>query len=263
LVKGPLGINTASNFGDQTWSGYVCSGEVGAVWGSFNIPSFTLQGNTGIGGCSIWVGINGYLTSEEEIGTGPLQAGVSINILDGGSPVYQAWYEWNMEDVPSSETPVPSLTVNEGDEISVFIYYLTSDGAFNTIPGLSGNIQMSNLNTLEQIAVAIPAPAPATLTAGQYLEPQGDTLEWVMEAGNFGNYSGSITLPPPIFTPVTFQNVGGCINPPSPNAFGGPPDLNTATPVTMNLNGTNYVQPSLGNTPDTIVLTYVGPQNFT
>jgi hypothetical protein len=75
------------------WSGYVATSRTAklisykSVTGTWTVPSATCAKPAGVGSSSVWVGLGGYATvNQEEVGT-------NSNCDKHGQPIYFAWFE--------------------------------------------------------------------------------------------------------------------------------------------------------------------------
>ncbi len=100
----------------SSWSGYSQSGTgITSVSGTFTVPSLT--GASPGQQVSAWVGIDG-LSNGSLIQAGVLEMPGPV----GGPPVSEAWWEI----LPDIETPIPGVSVQPGDQVTVHIWQIAA-----------------------------------------------------------------------------------------------------------------------------------------
>jgi hypothetical protein len=115
-VPGPAGVRATTlnqQWESRNWSGYaVTSGTFTSVSGSWTVPTVVppnrLRGTRQFS--STWVGIDGF--NDNDL----IQAGTEQDWING-TAFYQAWWEI----LPADETPIESLAINPGDDMTVTI----------------------------------------------------------------------------------------------------------------------------------------------
>lgn len=159
-------INTGAPGTYPDWGGYVVSGSsVYVVYGTITLPTTVswVQVSTWKPDnlVSLWLGLGGWSPSGNHY---TWQAGVDIDITQGGSLTFRAWYE----DLPLGSVSAPSWfssAIRLGDWINVKVQYWTS----NT----TGMIWMQDTSqgyvTWKYVYSSLPYP------------PDGITAEWMSE----------------------------------------------------------------------------------
>jgi hypothetical protein len=196
ILRKPAKQVANANFVTNSWSGAGIrnGGPWNRVVGQWFIPTVSqpseAQGTEGGWNSSSWLGIDGFLTTSNDV----LQAGVEQKVDGQGNASYVAWFEWFAPQQPTgspayiNQINVPSLAVSPGQLVFCLVNY------FGPIPpfGNFGNIVFLNMSTNQAFAVLLVPPPGATAT--------GDTIEWIMEAPDGGEPTSSL----PQFTPVPF-----------------------------------------------------------
>ena len=129
----------------------------------------TPPGTDGSWNSSSWVGIDGTFGS-----TDVLQAGVQQSVDETGNAAYVAWYEWYVPPEARSLRPyvyqsnIENFPVGPGDEVVAAIEYGTSQG----------HVHFGNLSNGKYFTMAF--------SRARRMPASGNTVEWIMEAPNFG-----------------------------------------------------------------------------
>lgn len=98
-------------YSSSNWSGYLASaGQFTGVSGSWTVPHATGNG-VSTSADATWVGIGGVTSSDL------IQTGTDDTVTRSGQVSTIAFYEL----LPDSETPIPGMTVSEGDNMSADI----------------------------------------------------------------------------------------------------------------------------------------------
>ena len=106
------------------WSGYaVASGPYDQIEGTFTVPALTAAA-TCTEHVAEWVGIDGWNAPGLAPNDSLIQAGVDASMTDPDTGTctpgkFYAWPWW--EILPHDETPIDSVTVNAGDQVTVSI----------------------------------------------------------------------------------------------------------------------------------------------
>jgi hypothetical protein len=155
----------ARQWSSKNWSGYALSGTgITSVSGSWHVPQVqaptTKRQSRTSRYSSSWVGIDGFNNRSL------IQAGTEQDWLHG-SAFYQAWWEI----LPAPETPIPSLTIQPGDAISVSITQGVSH---------QWTITVTDTTTLQSFT-----------TAQTYTGP-GASAEWIQEAPTINRWVASL-----------------------------------------------------------------------
>lgn len=176
----PEGVTNPS----ENWCGAVVlpgSGEIfQSVIGSWIVPAVTAPAQGGLFGCSIWVGIDGALTSSTDL----FQAGVQLEV---GTTYWQAFWEW----VPGAPMQITNFPVSAGDNMLLMI--CTTGAGSKT-----GGLFWVNATTGGMVNVAYSRIGGLDAPGGTELV--GNCAEWIVEAPQF---AGEI-LPLANFGSVTF-----------------------------------------------------------
>ncbi len=110
-----LELYVVSSATSANWSGYVATpGPMTAASGTFNVPSVGTSSGTTY--TSIWVGIDGDTNNDL------IQAGIQVEYTPGSGVTVFPWWEI----LHASETPISSMTVSVGDQITVAIDEVSS-----------------------------------------------------------------------------------------------------------------------------------------
>jgi Peptidase A4 family len=201
LKKSPGKVKDAT-FANFSWSGAATlsggpyTGAVG-MWEVPNVlrppwPPSTSGSGSNAYESSSWVGLDGYLVSNDV-----LQAGVEQYVDGNGHAHYTAWYEWyvdidakeNIGPGYINEVPISTVPVAASDEIFVSVQYI----------GMSfGYIWLANRTTGKHFAQVLAPPPNANFA--------GNTVEWIMEDPDGGEDATSLAK----FTPVIFTSAIAC-----------------------------------------------------
>ncbi|MHB8458286.1 MAG: G1 family glutamic endopeptidase, partial [Acidimicrobiales bacterium] len=164
-----------TTFSSDNWSGYVVGGGAfTAVQGTFTVPSL-YSGQSSSAQMAEWVGIDGASNSSL------IQAGI-WEYTDPSNPNYFYVYPW-WEILPASETPITTMTVQPGDQITV---------AIAEIYGGEWSITLTDNTTGQSFTTDQPYNGPLS------------SSEWIVEAPT---YNGAI-VPLAQYTPTSFSNLG-------------------------------------------------------
>ncbi|MGC8624959.1 MAG: G1 family glutamic endopeptidase, partial [Phycisphaerae bacterium] len=113
---------------------------------------------------AFWVGLDGFNSSTVE------QTGIEAQI-SGNTATYYAWYEM----YPAAETPISSITVRPGDNISASVNYDTSTGNFT--------LAIDDLTSRGSYSKSVSGSGEARTSA-----------EWIAEAPTIQNRNGTDSL---------------------------------------------------------------------
>jgi len=176
------------------WSGATVAGDWTGVIGFWNIPKVSEprepQGLEGGWNSSSWIGIDGAYTSNDV-----LQAGIEQKVDARGNATYVAWYEWYAPAQNNSpgyiyQTNITNFPVSPGDQVYCSAQYVNSDTA--------GYLYFANETTGQNFPITLAPPPGATF--------DGESVEWIMEAPDYGEPNSAL----PAFTPVVFTSAIGC-----------------------------------------------------
>jgi hypothetical protein len=117
-------VPPSSPVDSYNWSGYaVASGPYDRIEGTFTVPALTTAA-TCTEHVAEWVGIDGWNAPGLALNVSLIQAGVDASMTDPDTGTctpgqYHVWPWW--EILPNNETPIDSVTVSAGDEVTVSI----------------------------------------------------------------------------------------------------------------------------------------------
>jgi hypothetical protein len=225
-------------FGNQ-WAGGVVSGTWTGAYGVWRVPSVTRPvtppGTDGTWNSSSWIGIDGTFGSNDV-----LQAGVQQSVDAAGNASYVAWYEWYVlpkAGYPSYvyQTNIPNFPIGPGDEVVASIEYGAGQG----------HIHFGNLSNGKYFTQTLAAPPTASVS--------GNTVEWIMEAPNFGEppNGGKAETSLPAFSPVVFSSFLGT----GPNGAVTQPTMVTSFEIARN----RHVMTSV-EVAGALTVSYIGDQ---
>ncbi len=157
------------------WSGYaVSSGPFSQITGTFTVPTIT-SAATCTEHVAEWVGIDGWNAPTLPEDTYLIQAGVDASMTDPDTGTctpgkFYVWPWW--EILPQNETPITTVTVNAGDQVTVSISQLsgTSTWAISLTDDTDGQ----------------------SFTTDQAYSGPASSGEWVVEASSTGACAGSV-----------------------------------------------------------------------
>ena len=175
-TQAPGGVATL--YDSQNWSGYgVQPGPYTYVTGTFTVPS--LHATPGVSAVATWVGIDGWSPDSSLI-----QAGVQETYNPSVSTTTFDLYPW-WEILPAPETPIDSMTVSVGDQITVTI---------DQVSGAMWGISITDVST------------GASFTTDQAYSAPLSSAEWIVEAPTNSSTHQIDTLSP--YSPqVTFTSL--------------------------------------------------------
>ena len=185
-----------AGYTDSAWAGGVVTGNFVSAVGTWVIPTVSTpsqpQGTEQGGGwkSSSWVGIDGFFTTNDV-----LQAGIEQYVDSTGNASYVAWYEWYAPPQTGSpayiyQTNIPNFPVGPGKTVSCSAQYINNNTA--------GHLNFGNETTGQYFPITLAPPPGANFS--------GASIEWIMEAPDFGVPITSL----PKFTPVQFTDAFGC-----------------------------------------------------
>jgi len=160
-IPAPQGTTkTAGNLMSNNWSGYVAAtnfttpaaNSVTSVSASWVVPTLVATPDNSY--CSIWVGMDGLLSTTVE------QIGTSHNWVNGVQQNY-AWFEM----FPGGSYVISGFPVNPGDVISGFVRY-TGNSVF----------VLTLYNNTQKVYYTAPAAQTTSKTASR------NSAEWIVEA---------------------------------------------------------------------------------
>jgi hypothetical protein len=165
----PLELYVVGQYSSSNWSGYQANGgPFTAVSGTFTVPS--VGSSSGTTYTAIWAGIDGSGNSDL------IQAGVQVEYQPGSGMSVTPWWEI----LPASETPISSVSVAVGDDVTVAITQLS---------GSTWTIELVD-DTNGQ-----------SFTTTQSYSGPGATAEWVVERpqvngtySTLGDYSPNVAF---------------------------------------------------------------------
>ncbi len=173
----PIGTVQSSN-----WSGYsAAGGPYTVVKGTFTVPT-PVAGTPSRDQVAEWVGVDGTSASDPSL----IQAGVDEH-TDPANPaglIVEPWWEI----LPATATPITSVPVNAGDQVTVTIWQIS---------GTSWEISLVDDTTGKGF----------TTPPEQYTGP-GSTAEWVVEATTLCRAQCRTAPLAPYSPPVTFSDLG-------------------------------------------------------
>lgn len=181
------------------WSGYAAatdlndpqSGSVTAVGGSWIVPTATATSARGTTYSSVWVGIDGLVSSTVE------QIGTEQDVVNG-TPVYSAWWEMYSSGTRQPAQTIAGMTIAPGDAITASVQYIGSGvhaGDFQL--SITDNSRSNDTST-------------TYVASSQYQNPaaQRDSAEWIVEAPSLGNSVAALAD----FGGVTFTGASATID---------------------------------------------------
>lgn len=230
---------TNGGFTSYAWSGCVVNGSPDSftsVIGYWVIPTVgvpaEMQGREGGWNSSSWIGIDGYITTNDV-----LQAGIEQKVAPSGNATYVAWYEWQVAggDVGQfpyiRQTNINNFFVAPGHTIYCSVQYVNNNTA--------GQIYLANDTTGKQISLTLAPPTGASFN--------GSSAEWIMEAPDDGEPISAL----PSFSSVEFTSCLACSAAESATPLDG---------ITINIVNPNNNQTltavTLGN--DTVTIDFIG-----
>jgi hypothetical protein len=180
------------------WSGYaVSAGPYDQIEGTFTVPTIT-SAATCTEHVAEWVGIDGWNAPSLPLNESLIQAGVDGSMTNPNSGTctpghYYVWPWW--EILPSSETPITSVTVNSGDQVTVSISQVggTSTWAITLTDDTDGQ----------------------SFTTDQSYGGPAASGEWVVEASSTSACAGSVEAGTDIcpLAPYCVSSGGSCGGP--------------------------------------------------
>jgi Peptidase A4 family len=196
VLRKPLRRQADGNYLGPAWAG---AGFQGGSWsgviGNWVVPSVSKpsepQGDEGGWNSASWIGIDGFDFTIDS--NDVLQAGIQQKVDATGQASYVAWFEWY---APGHPPPAYIYTTNfenfpVGPGQNIFCLVVLFPNAVGTAIGI---ILFANETTGQHVSLMLLAPPGAMA--------QGNTVEWVMEAPDFGEPNSSL----PSFTPVVFTS---------------------------------------------------------
>jgi hypothetical protein len=236
-LKSSHKVNAASFINNQ-WAGGVVNsgGPWTGAFGIWRVPSVskptTPQGTEGGWSSSSWVGIDGFITSNDV-----LQAGIRQNVSSEGTPSYYPWFEWFVSGATSPdyvfEVAIDNIRIEPGDELFCAAYYVITQGV-----GRQGELMFGNVDRGHYFSIVLANPTGASFT--------GDTAEWIMEAPDNGEPTSSL----PRFSPVIFSTAYSI----GPNNATGDPAIG----VTTEIAGFGETQTAVTLRPFQVEIDYIG-----
>ncbi|HXW69880.1 MAG TPA: G1 family glutamic endopeptidase [Methylocella sp.] len=194
-LRAPPVKRAEGTYSSTVWAG---AGTRGGKWttviGYWFIPTVSkpseAQGTEGGWNSSSWIGIDGFIDSNDV-----LQAGVEQRVNAQGQAAYVAWYEWFAPPQPNSpgyiwQTNITNFPVSPGQEVYCSVQYTNNNTA--------GYISFGNSDTGQHFSITL-APPPGASFSGQ-------SIEWIMEAPDGGEPVSSL----PRFSPVVFTSALAC-----------------------------------------------------
>ncbi len=168
----PIGIDQSGN-----WSGYIVgNGPYSAATGTFTVPSLN-PGDSASSAFAEWVGIDGFDN------TSLIQAGIGEQVDPYNTSLVEITPWW--EILPAPETPITTLSISAGDQVTV------------TIDQVSSSVWSISLTD---------DTTGARFTTDQTYTGPATSAEWIVEAPSTVN--GSQT-PLAAYSPdVTFTDLG-------------------------------------------------------
>jgi hypothetical protein len=167
----------------SNWSGYaVTGGPYTSVSGTFTVPSLE-SGDTTADQLAVWVGIDGFTADDNSL----IQAGVE-ECVDPNDPSEFKLFPW-WEILPAAETPITTVTVAPGDEVTVTIGQADAD---------DWTITLTDDTNKQSFTTTQAYDGPAT------------SAEWIVEAPETVDSNGN-PQPSPLapYTPdVTIDGMG-------------------------------------------------------
>jgi hypothetical protein len=179
------------------WSGYaVASGPYDQIEGTFTVPTLT-SAATCTEHVAEWVGIDGWNAQGLAPNDSLIQAGVDASMTDPltgtctpGKFYAWPWWEIILPDDQAPETPIDSVTVNAGDQVTV------------SISQVSGSTTWAITLT--------DATNGQTYTTDETYTGPGLSGEWVVEASSTQACSGTVVAGSDICQLAPY-----CVGPPS------------------------------------------------
>ncbi len=178
-----IAVVAPTKVSSQNWSGYVVTGgPYTSVAGTFTVPSLE-SGDTSTDQLAVWVGIDGFAYGDKSL----IQAGVEERVNPNAPGTFSVFPWW--EILPAAETPITSVTVAPGNQVTVAIVQVhASDWTITLTDDTTGE----------------------SFTTTQAYDGPGSSAEWIVEApdtlDNNGNPQPSPLAP---YTPeVTFDGLG-------------------------------------------------------
>jgi hypothetical protein len=190
----PASVPIASS----NWSGYaVSAGPYSQIAGTFTVPSIT-----GAATCTEhvaeWVGIDGWNAPSLPVDNALVQAGVDGSMTNPGTGACTAgkFYVWPWWEVlPAVETPITTVTVNPGDQVTVSISHV--GGSTTWVISLTDDTDGQNF------------------TSDQSYSGPASSGEWIVEASSTGSCKGDVRAGQDIchLAPYCVGQTGSCAGP--------------------------------------------------
>jgi hypothetical protein len=222
-VPGTVPPAPVSDEESSNWSGYSSTGgPYTVVKGTFTVPS-PVAGTSPRAEVAEWVGVDGTSASDPSL----IQAGVDEQ-ADPNSPSgfdYSPWWEI----LPAVATPITTVTVSPGDQVTVTIWQVS---------GSSWEINLLDDTTGKSFS-----------TPSEHYTGPGSTAEWVVEATTECRFECRTSPLAPYSPAVTFTGLG---------MAGAQKSLDEITMV----QGLGAVSTPSAMTPDGFKVTYTGNSQF-